>query len=149
MICVSLPQSTFTSATRATASQSSGMRVVSQPDCRPKAMSCFSAASPLGNTSAHCWQILASGCDFPPSSVGRGDMSRGGLMLRCAADGQELSVHPGGRRGFEWETAAETSSAQILSYGAQGFAVANLGSRRYKMTDGKPSLLVYLRCLPR
>jgi hypothetical protein len=28
---------------------------------------------------------------FPADFVGRGDMSRGGLMLRCAADRQELS----------------------------------------------------------
>src|SRR5207237_7146045 len=28
---------------------------------------------------------------FPADFVGRGDMSRGGLMLRCAADLQELS----------------------------------------------------------
>jgi len=27
---------------------------------------------------------------FPADFVGRGDMSRGGLMLRCAADGREL-----------------------------------------------------------
>jgi hypothetical protein len=27
---------------------------------------------------------------FPPSFVGRGDMSRGGLMLRCADSGEEL-----------------------------------------------------------
>jgi hypothetical protein len=27
---------------------------------------------------------------FPPAFVGRGDMSRGGLMLRCVADGTEL-----------------------------------------------------------
>jgi hypothetical protein len=31
---------------------------------------------------------------FPSEFVGRGDMSRGGLMLRCAADGQELSYIP-------------------------------------------------------
>jgi hypothetical protein len=31
---------------------------------------------------------------FPPEFVGRGDMSRGGLMLRCAADGHELSYVP-------------------------------------------------------
>ena len=31
---------------------------------------------------------------FPESFVGRGDMSRGGLMLRCAADRQELSYIP-------------------------------------------------------
>ena len=31
---------------------------------------------------------------FPPDFVGRGDMSRGGLMLRCAAAGLELSYVP-------------------------------------------------------
>ena len=31
---------------------------------------------------------------FPVDFVGRGDMSRGGLMLRCAADRQELSYIP-------------------------------------------------------
>ena len=37
--------------------------------------------------------LLASFRDrlrFPSDFIGRGDMSRGGLMLRCAADGQEL-----------------------------------------------------------
>ena len=31
---------------------------------------------------------------FPPSFVGRGDMSRGGLLLRCAASGLELEYVP-------------------------------------------------------
>jgi hypothetical protein len=31
---------------------------------------------------------------FPSSFVGRGDMSRGGLMLRCVEDGQELAYVP-------------------------------------------------------
>ena len=31
---------------------------------------------------------------FPADFVGRGDMSRGGLMLRCAADRQELPYIP-------------------------------------------------------
>jgi hypothetical protein len=31
---------------------------------------------------------------FPPSFVGRGDMSRGGLLLRAAASGQELEYVP-------------------------------------------------------
>ena len=31
---------------------------------------------------------------FPPSFIGRGDMSRGGLMLRCAASGEELDYIP-------------------------------------------------------
>jgi hypothetical protein len=39
---------------------------------------------------------------FPAEFVGRGDMSRGGLMLRCADEGRELSyvpVHGSTRRG--------------------------------------------------
>jgi len=31
---------------------------------------------------------------FPPAFVGRGDMSRGGLMLRCVAAGTELEYAP-------------------------------------------------------
>jgi len=31
---------------------------------------------------------------FPADFVGRGDMSRGGLLLRCAVDGRELSYIP-------------------------------------------------------
>jgi hypothetical protein len=31
---------------------------------------------------------------FPPAFVGRGDMSRGGLMLRAAASGEELDYVP-------------------------------------------------------
>lgn len=31
---------------------------------------------------------------FPSEFVGRGDMSRGGLLLRCARDGQELDYIP-------------------------------------------------------
>jgi hypothetical protein len=41
--------------------------------------------------------LLASFGDrlrFPADFVGRGDMSRGGLMLRCAVDRQELSYIP-------------------------------------------------------
>jgi hypothetical protein len=68
MICVSLPQSTFTNSIRATGCQLSETHAASQPDCRPKARSCFLAASPPGNTLTHWWQILASGCDFPRRS---------------------------------------------------------------------------------
>jgi len=31
---------------------------------------------------------------FPTEFVGRGDMSRGGLLLRCAAAGEELTYVP-------------------------------------------------------
>ena len=31
---------------------------------------------------------------FPEAFVGRGDMSRGGLLLRCVASGEELTYVP-------------------------------------------------------
>jgi len=37
---------------------------------------------------------LAGRLVFPPAFVGRGDMSRGGLMLRCARAGSELPYAP-------------------------------------------------------
>jgi hypothetical protein len=39
-------------------------------------------------------RVLGERLLFPPDFVGRGDMSRGGLMLRCAADGRELPYAP-------------------------------------------------------
>jgi hypothetical protein len=38
--------------------------------------------------------ILGARLLFPPSFVGRGDMSRGGLLLRCARSGTELEYAP-------------------------------------------------------
>jgi hypothetical protein len=38
--------------------------------------------------------ILGHRLRFPADFVGRGDMSRGGLMLRCAVDGAELEYIP-------------------------------------------------------
>jgi hypothetical protein len=38
--------------------------------------------------------IFGDNLVFPPAFVGRGDMSRGGLMLRCVADGVELEYAP-------------------------------------------------------
>jgi hypothetical protein len=46
--------------------------------------------------------ILQARIQFPADFVGRGDMSRGGLLLRCAADGIELNyipVHGAVRKG--------------------------------------------------
>ena len=39
-------------------------------------------------------EILCERLRFPADFVGRGDMSRGGLMLRCAADRRELDYIP-------------------------------------------------------
>jgi hypothetical protein len=39
-------------------------------------------------------RVLGERLLFPTDFVGRGDMSRGGLMLRCAADGRELAYAP-------------------------------------------------------
>ena len=38
--------------------------------------------------------IFGSRLMFPPEFVGRGDMSRGGLMLRCVTSGTELAYAP-------------------------------------------------------
>ena len=38
--------------------------------------------------------ILGDRLLFPPSFVGRGDMSRGGLLLRCVRAGMELPYEP-------------------------------------------------------
>jgi hypothetical protein len=38
--------------------------------------------------------VLGSRISFPSDFVGRGDMSRGGLMLRCVQEGRELSYAP-------------------------------------------------------
>ena len=46
--------------------------------------------------------IFGSRLKFPSEFIGRGDMSRGGLMLRCAQDGVELDyipAHAAVRRG--------------------------------------------------
>jgi hypothetical protein len=39
-------------------------------------------------------EVFGDRLQFPAEFVGRGDMSRGGLMLRCAASGVELSYTP-------------------------------------------------------
>src|SRR5262249_110450 len=39
-------------------------------------------------------QVFGERLVFPPEFVGRGDMSRGGLLLRCVSDGQELAYAP-------------------------------------------------------
>lgn len=39
-------------------------------------------------------ETLGSWLTFPQEFVGRGDMSRGGLMLRCVREGRELSYIP-------------------------------------------------------
>lgn len=38
--------------------------------------------------------VLGSRLYYPPAFIGRGDMSRGGLMLRCVADNLELEYTP-------------------------------------------------------
>ena len=46
-------------------------------------------------------QVFGPRLRFPVAFVGRGDMSRGGLMLRCVREGRELEYVPlgGARRG--------------------------------------------------
>jgi hypothetical protein len=39
-------------------------------------------------------EVFAERLVFPESFVGRGDMSRGGLLLRAARSGEELAYQP-------------------------------------------------------
>src|SRR5205085_9553378 len=39
-------------------------------------------------------EVLGDRLLFPPAFVGRGDMSRGGLLLRCVKSGEELEYQP-------------------------------------------------------
>ena len=39
-------------------------------------------------------EVFGERLGFPSEFVGRGDMSRGGLLLRCVADGRELDYVP-------------------------------------------------------
>ena len=55
---------------------------------------------------------------FPREFVGRGDMSRGGLMLRCAAEGRELTYVPVAgtvRRGKRPPRLAPTTGSTVSS----------------------------------
>jgi hypothetical protein len=53
----------------------------------------------------------AIACAYPISFVGRGDMSRGGLLLRSAASGEELEYGPAhGRRPAARAAPAEARS---------------------------------------
>jgi hypothetical protein len=59
--------------------------------------------------------IFGSRLLFPSEFVGRGDMSRGGLMLRCAQDGAELNYIPANtavRRGARPPKLAKISSVK-------------------------------------
>ena len=60
----------------------------------PMRSSSCSAASPRRNTSRCCARFSAPRLVFPATFVGRGDMSRGGLLLRAAAASQELEYIP-------------------------------------------------------
>jgi hypothetical protein len=59
---------------------------------------------------------------FPAEFVGRGDMSRGGLLLRCVADGRELDYVPlVGARRHGPRPAKLTSRRGILASAAQAY----------------------------
>ncbi len=60
------------------------------PDCEVVLLG--SVASP--KYVAVLLDIFGEGLRFPIEFVGRGDMSRGGLLLRCARDGNELEYVP-------------------------------------------------------
>jgi hypothetical protein len=57
------------------------------PDCRYVLLGSLATAKYIEPLA----QIFGERLLFPVEFAGRGDMSRGGLMLRCAAEGRELS----------------------------------------------------------
>ena len=57
------------------------------------AWSCSGASRRAGTSSR--WRASSrAGCNYPAEFVGRGDMSRGGLLLRHAEEGRELDYVP-------------------------------------------------------
>jgi hypothetical protein len=78
---------------------------------------------------------------FPPAFVGRGDMSRGGLMLRCAASGEELDYTPvagairQGQRPPRLDPATRVRASG--GYGESGSTRSN-GATEPKRTRTKP-----------
>lgn len=78
-----------------------GYRVPLEQTARELAAACDSEAQfvLLGSVASEKYvqvltAIFGSRLVFPPAFVGRGDMSRGGLLLRAAASGQELEYVP-------------------------------------------------------
>jgi hypothetical protein len=90
-IYVNLPWSTFTRPIRVIDYRSSATRNFWHRNYHSKARSFFLGSIATGK---YVDVLLASFRDrlrFPSEFIGRGDMSRGGLMLRCAVDRHELS----------------------------------------------------------
>jgi predicted kinase len=66
------------------------LRTLAGPDCRIVLLGSIASAryvEPL-------LDVFGERLVFPPTFVGRGDMSRGGLLLRCADAGEELDYQP-------------------------------------------------------
>ena len=63
-----------------------------RPRGRFERASCCSAASPRPSTSTYYSRVFGDALLFPSEFVGRGDMSRGGMMLRAADAGTELAT---------------------------------------------------------
>ena len=104
---------------RATAVRSSGARGRSRARSAPTATSCCSAASRRRSTSTCCSTIFGDRLRFPIDFVGRGDMSRGGLLLRKAREGRRARLRAGRRRRPARRAAAEAAAAQMRQRGSR------------------------------
>jgi hypothetical protein len=68
----------------------SALAVLAGPECRIVLLGSISSSryvEPL-------LEVFGARLLVPPAFVGRGDMSRGGLLLRCAREGRELDYAP-------------------------------------------------------
>ena len=94
MICVNLRKSTSMRTIRVTECQSSATRGIWQRNCADQSEVILLGSIATGKYVDVLLANFGQRLRFPADFVGRGDMSRGGLMLRCAADRQELSYLP-------------------------------------------------------
>ena len=86
--------STWQPTIRGIGGRSSAAPARSPPTSARSATSCCSAASLRRSTWTSCRGSSATRLLFPADFVGRGDMSRGGLLLRCVTAGEELHYVP-------------------------------------------------------
>ena len=111
--CARSRAATSTRTTRATAGRSRRAPARCWRRSGPTATSCCSAASRRRSTSTCSRAIFGERLLFPIEFVGRGDMSRGGLLLRHARDGVELDYVPVAGAVAPRRAAAEAAAAPM------------------------------------
>ena len=110
--CRRLPGATCTPTMPATVGRSSAAPACSSARSGPAARSCSLAASRRRKYVDVLLEIFGDRLRFPVEFVGRGDMSRGGLLLRKVREGTELEYVPVAGAVLRGNAAAEASPAR-------------------------------------